>query len=393
WDNTAAASDTQAPTVPANLKATAVSSSQINLTWTASTDNVGVAGYKVYINGVLIQTVTGTNYSDDGLRPSTAYAYTVAAFDAAGNVSAQSAVVSATTLAASDTQAPTVPANLDATTISSSQIDLTWMASTDNVGVAGYYVYRDGVLAATVSATAYSDKGLSSSTVFQYTVAAFDAAGNVSGQSAPIWDNTAAASDTQAPTVPANLKATAVSSSQIDLTWTDSTDNVGVAGYKIYRNGTQITTSASTSYADAGLAASTAYAYTVSAFDAAGNVSAQSLSVSAATLANPYVPAILTTDALELTAPNGGEYLWSGKVFNIQWTAPATAVTFDLEYSIDNGSTWMIIASGVSGANYNWFVPVLSKKMQGCYLKVTAYSISKSRVGEDKSDKKFTIVR
>jgi len=93
--------DTQAPTVPANLAATAVSSSQINLSWTVSTDNVGVSGYRIYRGGFQIATTTtATTYQDAGLTASTTYAYTVAAYDAAGNASAQSASASATTQAA-----------------------------------------------------------------------------------------------------------------------------------------------------------------------------------------------------------------------------------------------------------------------------------------------------
>jgi hypothetical protein len=91
--------------------------------------------------------------------------------------------------------------------------------------------------------------------------------------------------DTTSPTVPAGLTATAASSSQINLSWTASTDNVGVAGYKVFRGGTQVGTSAATSYSDSGLAASTSYTYTVAANDAAGNTSAQSAGASATTLA------------------------------------------------------------------------------------------------------------
>ncbi len=98
--------------------------------------------------------------------------------------------------------------------------------------------------------------------------------------------------DTQAPTVPVNLTAAAVSSSQINLTWTVSTDNVGVTGYRIYRctgsgctSSTQISTSAVNSYSNTGLTANTTYVYRVAAYDAAGNVSGQSSSASATTQA------------------------------------------------------------------------------------------------------------
>src|SRR5207302_3485948 len=96
--------------------------------------------------------------------------------------------------------------------------------------------------------------------------------------------------DTTPPSVPTGLTANAVSSSQINLSWTASTDNVGVSGYRVYRGGTQIATTSATSFANTGLAASTTYSYTVAAYDAAGNVSAQSSSASATTPAPPDTP-------------------------------------------------------------------------------------------------------
>jgi hypothetical protein len=94
------APNTTSPSAPSNVAATAVSSSQINLSWTASTDNVSINGYNIYRNGSQIGTSNTTSYSDTGLTPGTTYSYTVAAFDTAGNVSAQSTSVSATTPAA-----------------------------------------------------------------------------------------------------------------------------------------------------------------------------------------------------------------------------------------------------------------------------------------------------
>jgi Fibronectin type III domain len=89
--------DTQAPSVPQNLVATAVSSSQINLTWNASTDNVAVTGYNIYRDNVLIDSSPTNSYADSGLAPGTEYDYEVSAFDAASNESARSAPDSATT--------------------------------------------------------------------------------------------------------------------------------------------------------------------------------------------------------------------------------------------------------------------------------------------------------
>ena len=101
--------------------------------------------------------------------------------------------------------------------------------------------------------------------------------------------------DTVAPSVPTGLSGTAISSSQINLTWTASADNIAVTGYKVFRNGTQIGTSTAVSYSDTGLAASTAYSYTVAAYDAAGNTSAQSTSVSVTTQANSGLPDVIVT--------------------------------------------------------------------------------------------------
>ena len=89
--------DTTAPTTPTSLAATPTSTTQINLSWTASTDAVGVTGYRIYRNGTQITTTTGTTYSNTGLTAATTYTYTVQAYDAAGNSSAQTAGVSATT--------------------------------------------------------------------------------------------------------------------------------------------------------------------------------------------------------------------------------------------------------------------------------------------------------
>lgn len=108
YEYVGAPADTQAPTVPVNLTATAISSSQINLTWTASTDNIAVTGYKIYRGGTQIATSQTNSYSNTGLSPSTAYTYYVVAYDAAGNNSSQSAQVSARTQAPADTTAPII---------------------------------------------------------------------------------------------------------------------------------------------------------------------------------------------------------------------------------------------------------------------------------------------
>ena len=189
-----------------------------------------------------------------------------------------------------DGEAPSVPQNLVATPVSDDQIDLTWDASTDNVGVTGYNIYRDDLLVDTSPTNAYSDTGLASETEYEYEVSAFDAAANESARSAPDSATTPASGDTEAPSIPQNLSATGVSDDQIDLTWDASTDNVGVTGYNIYRDNLLVDTSPTNAYSDTGLAIETEYAYEVSAFDAAANESARSDPDSATTAVPRLAP-------------------------------------------------------------------------------------------------------
>jgi len=179
--------DTTPPTAPSALTVTATTSTSVALKWTASTDNVGVTGYDIYRGTTLAGTSATTTFTDTGLTPSTQYSYTVKAHDAAGNVSAASAAVTATTTAGSgDTTPPSTPANVTASGVTSTSVSLSWSPSTDNVGVAGYRVYRGGTLAGTTTTTSFTDTGLTPSTQYSYTVVAYDAAGNASSPSAAI---------------------------------------------------------------------------------------------------------------------------------------------------------------------------------------------------------------
>ena len=119
--------------------------------------------------------------------------------------------------------------------------------------------------------------------------------------------------DTTAPSVPVGLSASAVSTTQINLTWSASSDAVGVAGYKIYRDGAEIASTDTNSYGDVGLIASSSYAYSLAAYDAAGNFSSQSALVTATTEPAPEVDTDNLPDAWEIqyfgdiNAVNGGE--------------------------------------------------------------------------------------
>ena len=178
-----------------------------------------------------------------------------------------------------DTSPPSVPASVSVAFNPPSQVTISWGASTDNVGVSGYYIYRNGVQITATGDTSYVDGNLLPGS-YTYTVAAYDAAGNVSQQSATQWISITL--DTTAPTAPTGLTisattSTATQSTEVALSWNAATDNVGVAGYNVYRNGQLLSTStrvSATSYTD--YVPAGAYTYAVTAYDAAQNVSSTS---------------------------------------------------------------------------------------------------------------------
>jgi len=395
--------DSTPPTSPAGLTGTSVGPSQVNLSWSASTDDTGVTGYTIYRNGSQLATVGGTalTYSDTTVAPGVAYTYTVDAFDAAGNHSKQSSPVSVTTTGIGFVQAGSASTGgrVGSTTITFSapvkQGDLLagWFAQYDSGGqisvsdnvngtwtrsvttryargsgdIALYYLanskssgsglsvtistssptYLGGsaaeysgvataspldqaVLATGSSASADSgataavgsgellfgglttDLNPGSVTAGSSGGASFQLRSRVSGNAAEdILSSTAgpqsarftlgtsvrwyavgaafraasASADTQAPSVPSGVSATASSPTQVDLSWSASTDNVGVTGYTIYRGGVRLASVSGSAlrYSDTSAAPSTTYTYTVDAFDAAGNHSAQSSPVTATT--------------------------------------------------------------------------------------------------------------
>ena len=302
-------SDTQPPTAPAGLIATAVSSAQINLSWTAATDNVGVTGYRIErcagagcSNFAEIATTTGaTAFTNTGLTASTSYRYRVRAADAATLLSPYSNIATVTTPAAPDTTPPTAPGTVTASP-SGTQITLSWSAAKDNVGVTGYRIERCAgtgcsnfaEIATTTGATAFTNTGLTASTSYSYRVRATDAATLLGPYSNVATATTPAAVDTTPPTAPGTLTATP-SGTQIALNWAAAKDNVGVTGYRIERcqgtgcsNFAQIaTTTGTTTYINTGLASGASYSYRVRATDAAALLGPYSNTASASTASPP----------------------------------------------------------------------------------------------------------
>lgn len=161
-------------------------------------------------------------------------------------------------------------------------ITLQWEASTDNVGVEGYDIYRDGVKVGSSLTAEYTDIGLEPKKSYAYSIKARDKANNVSSASSTVQIQTLAA-DTEPPTAPANVAVQNATSSAVTIDWSASEDNYGVAKYEIYRDGSKVGESTKLNYTDESLAPATEYVYTVKAIDAAGNVSPASVALSVRT--------------------------------------------------------------------------------------------------------------
>ena len=452
--NTQYAADTTPPSIPQNLSASAINHARIDLSWSASSDNVGVGSYTIRRGGAFLATVGGatTTYSDTTAQPSTSYSYTVEALDTSNNPSGQSSPATATTQAlppiftvtpvadayvnasspatnygnattlkadaspvnrsylrfvvqagggsvthatlrvfantassvghsasgvaditwgetsinfnnapalgsainssgpfsagtwtevdvtpyitgngtytlalttssstaityasrqsandpqlvvetgAPDTENPTVPGNVTANAFNHARVDVSWIASTDNVGVHHYTIRRGGAFLAEVggAATSYSDTSVQPLTTYSYTVEAVDAATNPSGQSSPPAVATtppAPGPDVTPPSMPGNVTATAISYQRIDLSWTASTDNVAVDHYTIRRGGLFLADVAvgTTTHSDTTVLPSTTYSYTVEAVDTSNNPSGQSTPPASAT--TPAAPSSFT---------------------------------------------------------------------------------------------------
>jgi chitodextrinase len=182
---TATPTDATAPTAPTNVTASSITQTGATISWTASTDNVGVTGYNIYINGSTTATnvnlITGTNYPVTNLFPGTTYSIVVKAKDAAGNFSSAS---NAASITITDTIAPTTPVGLTSSNITQTSATISWTASTDNVGVTGYNIYKNGSATPSnstlITSTTYNASGLTAGTSRTYAVEAIDAAGNKS---------------------------------------------------------------------------------------------------------------------------------------------------------------------------------------------------------------------
>ena len=314
-----------APSSPDNQRLVSATQTSITMGWSASTDNVGVTGYDVYRNGTKIATTgsSATSYTYSALTCNTTYSVGLVAFDAAGNRSnlaeatgPMSTAACSTPPATGDTTAPTAPSGLSVNNSTATSIGLNWKAATDNVGVTGYGVYRNGSRVSTVNSLTSTVGTLSCGTAYTLGVDAVDAAGNRSTR-ADTTSTTSACGDTQAPTPVANIVVTARTASSIALSWSASTDNIGVTGYDLYVDGTKASTGVQPNAIAGSLACGRNYTLGVVAFDASGNRSVQSTVM------------VATTDCADTTPP-------SAPAAQRLVSATQTSITMGWSASTDN---------------------------------------------------------
>ncbi len=344
------------PAAPTSLSATAISNSQINLTWTDNASNedgfkierkTGAGGTYAEVGSVGANV---TSFSNTGLAASTEYFYRVYAHNTGGNSTFSNEANATTT---GTVTIPAVPTNLVATAVSSSQINLTWTDASSNED--GFKIERRNpgttvyveIASVGPNVTSFANSGLAASTKYGYRIRSHNSAGN-SAYSNLVSATTLAG--TTPPSAPSNLVATAISSSQINLTWTDNASNED--GFKIERKTGAAGTYAEigavganvTSFANTGLAASTQYFYRVLAHNAGGN-SVYSNEANATTQSPPTPPNAPTS--LSATAVSASQ-------INLAWTDNASNEDgFKIERKTGAGGTYAEVGS--VGANVTSF--------------------------------------
>ncbi|KJD34629.1 hypothetical protein PK35_02300 [Tamlana nanhaiensis] len=305
--------DTEAPTMPFNLSATNITETSADLRWTNATDNIAVVGYNIYNNLSLIQVVDNqTTFTLTGLTEGTTYNIIVRAFDAAGNESEDSNIESFITL---DSTTPSTPTNLTVSNITETTADLNWTAATDNIAVTGYKLYLNGVLRETLNnITSYTLTNLTAASNYSVYITAIDAFNNESTASNTVTFSTV---DTTPPTSPINLVANTISETTATLSWTASSDNVGVTGYNVYNNNTLVATLGTVlTYNLTNLTTNATYNFTVTAFDAAGNESGNSNSVSFTTIDSTPPAAPINLVASNITETSA-DLNWTASTDNV----------------------------------------------------------------------------
>lgn len=275
------APDRTPPTKPGKARLVAKTQTSATIAWNASTDNSGSLSYVVHLwqdSRTVTLPKSQTSYTWTGLRPNVQYYLWVEAVDPSNNKSTSDLVTVTTDR---DTTPPSAPGNLRVTSVSASQVSLSWDASSDNTGILAYSVLvspQDGNVTMTGPASA-TIVGLRASTAYSFAVRATDFGYN-SATSGSVSVTTAASTDHTAPSAPGNLYVEDQGCGEVHLSWTQSTDDQdpqSAIRYQLLINGapdplgqTPIGTGRWITYG----VVDGANAFVLRAVDSAGNVSA-----------------------------------------------------------------------------------------------------------------------
>lgn len=254
--------DESAPAAPTNLQFVRSTSTSVMMRWNESADKIKLNCYEIYRDGKLVETTKQTEFIDNGLNTHTQYEYYIVALGANGVRSENSNIIKAATDV--DAYAPTTPTGLQAVIRTDGSVYLTWIASSDNVSVDGYNLYRNGEFIGNTVGTAYNDKNAEPG-YHEYYVEAFDNEGNNSLYSDCVY------ADNMPPQKPI-LHISEITPMRISFKW-DSEDNVEIDHFEIYKNGELFKETKSNEYMDNLVAAGDEYSYYVIAIDTSGNVS------------------------------------------------------------------------------------------------------------------------
>ena len=254
--------DDSSPAAPTNLQFVRSTSTSVLMRWTSSVDNDKLNCYEIYRDGKLVGTTTQTEFIDNGLNTHTQYEYYIVALGANGVRSENSNIIKAATDV--DAYAPTTPGGLQAVIRADGSVYLTWIASSDNVSVDGYNLYRNGEYIGNTVGTAYNDKDAEPG-YHEYYVEAFDNEGNNSLFSSSVY------ADNMPPQKPV-LHISEVTPMQISFKY-DSEDNVEIDHFEIYKNGEFFKKTKTSEFTDTSVTAGDEYSYYIIAIDTSGNIS------------------------------------------------------------------------------------------------------------------------
>lgn len=364
--------DTIVPSAPTEVSASAVSPTQVNLFWSAPSGftitsykieyKVGGGSYTTLVTTSGL-TATSTNYSHTGLTTGTQYSYKIYAINSVGT-SVASVEVSATPSASSVGSLPSSPTGLVATPISPTQANLSWNApSNGGYPITGYRIeyrigagsYADLVQTTGSATTTYSHTGMTAGQVYVYRVYAITSFGQSEKPSTETTVNLKPASSASSPGAPPALSATAVSPTQVSLSWTAPSNNGGyqISGYKIevkkgstaYSTLTASTGNNTTTYSHGGLVTGTTYSYKIYAINSIGTSTASPEASATPTVASVSSPPAPPT-GLAVTPASASQ-------INLSWSAPSnnggSPITgYKIEYKLGSSGTYSTLVANTA---------------------------------------------